>query len=95
MNKKEIEKIANGLLTIGEIDNPTHYEDGAECADAVMAVHRLMTIRAKKALKKVVTETMRECLEIVRTFAEDHKTVQPSFTRIVKAIEDSIEEVRK
>lgn len=31
-------------------------------------------------------QTIRGCAEIVRTWAEDHKTVQPSFTNMTEAI---------
>jgi len=35
---------------------------------------------------KEQADVAKKCAEIVRTFADDHKTVQPSFSRMVDAI---------
>jgi len=45
--------------------------------------------------KQVQLDALREAAEIVRTFAEDHKTIQPSFTGITKAIMDRAKQLEQ
>lgn len=56
----------------------------AICGQGNWSQHNLATLRVRDAEAREAA--IREAAEVTRTFAEDHKTIQPSFTGITTAI---------
>lgn len=42
----------------------------------------------EQIIQEVIEAVRKKCAEVVRTWADDHLTIQPSFTKIAKAIEE-------
>jgi hypothetical protein len=73
----EMERILSRIRQEQEVRHEAEEHNKAYVTDLEIAENRIKTMRVKTVIK---------CAEIVRTWAQDNETVQPSYTSMTAAI---------